>query len=339
MNFRRGHNREEPEINLIPMIDVLLVILIFLMVTTSYSNFAQLKINLPQADGRRICRRCRQTDQCCCRRLRALCGEQCAYRIQQCERLCRCPAQIGRQPIDPTIVIDADGKATHQSVINIMEAARIAGFGRITFTTQNQQQSNHSAWSGCNTTGIDLPRSICCSFPSAWSSVSSLAFTPLSVSRRNFGFSQTARPGHCRRQHQRGRNGQNPAHTLAGATADRERLASRHRQPRLCQNREAHCSRRMKSLSTMPPNEVGDEPLLMAQRALVSRLDRPRSSGCGASPAAGASRVRHHPERRRIAALSPAARCGDRRHRRCKALRKWPAAARRTVARTGIAAA
>src|SRR5512137_1773269 len=51
MNFRRVHAREEPEINLIPMIDVLLVILIFLMVTTSYSNFAQLQINLPQAAG------------------------------------------------------------------------------------------------------------------------------------------------------------------------------------------------------------------------------------------------------------------------------------------------
>ncbi|MEQ1555379.1 MAG: biopolymer transporter ExbD, partial [Gallionella sp.] len=39
---------------------------------------------------------------------------------------------------DPTIVINADAKATHQSVVNIMEAARLAGFGRITFTTQNQ---------------------------------------------------------------------------------------------------------------------------------------------------------------------------------------------------------
>src|SRR5439155_16809002 len=51
MNFQRGRNREEPEINLIPMIDVLLVILIFLMITTTYSKFSGLEINLPTADA------------------------------------------------------------------------------------------------------------------------------------------------------------------------------------------------------------------------------------------------------------------------------------------------
>ncbi len=51
MNFQRGRAREEPEINLIPMIDVLLVILIFLMITTTYSKFAGLEINLPTADA------------------------------------------------------------------------------------------------------------------------------------------------------------------------------------------------------------------------------------------------------------------------------------------------
>lgn len=51
MDFRRGKAREEPEINLIPMIDVLLVILIFLMITTTYSKFSGLDINLPTADA------------------------------------------------------------------------------------------------------------------------------------------------------------------------------------------------------------------------------------------------------------------------------------------------
>ncbi len=51
MNFHRGRAREEPEINLIPMIDVLLVILIFLMITTTYSKFSGLEINLPTADA------------------------------------------------------------------------------------------------------------------------------------------------------------------------------------------------------------------------------------------------------------------------------------------------
>src|SRR5271170_3114364 len=51
MNFRKGRSREEPEINLVPLIDVMLVILIFLMATTTYSKFSELKINLPTADA------------------------------------------------------------------------------------------------------------------------------------------------------------------------------------------------------------------------------------------------------------------------------------------------
>src|SRR5690606_3613374 len=49
MNFQRGQKKEEPEINLVPMIDVLLVILIFLVITTTYSKFSELEITLPQA--------------------------------------------------------------------------------------------------------------------------------------------------------------------------------------------------------------------------------------------------------------------------------------------------
>ena len=51
MNFQRGRGREEPEINLVPMIDVLLVIIIFLMLTTTYSKFSGLEINLPTAEA------------------------------------------------------------------------------------------------------------------------------------------------------------------------------------------------------------------------------------------------------------------------------------------------
>lgn len=52
MNFRRRGQREEPEINFIPLIDLLLVILIFLMVTTTYSRFSELQVSLPQAEGK-----------------------------------------------------------------------------------------------------------------------------------------------------------------------------------------------------------------------------------------------------------------------------------------------
>jgi biopolymer transport protein ExbD len=139
MNFRRGRTREEPEINLIPMIDVLLVILIFLMVTTSYSNFAQLQINLPQATGEEgvsapgkpINVAVDATEHYAVNNVRT------AFNGVADFSLVLRKAAGGQE--DPTIIINADAKATHQSVIRIMEAARIAGFGRITFTTLNQQ--------------------------------------------------------------------------------------------------------------------------------------------------------------------------------------------------------
>jgi biopolymer transport protein ExbD len=140
MNFRRGHTPEEPEINLIPMIDVLLVILIFLMVTTSYSNFAQLQINLPQAAGdadvatagKPINVAVDASDHYAVNNVRAPFNG-----VAEFSDVLR-KAAAGQD--DPTIIINADAKATHQSVISIMEAARIAGYGRITFTTQNQQK-------------------------------------------------------------------------------------------------------------------------------------------------------------------------------------------------------
>ena len=51
MNFQRGQHRDEPEINLIPMIDVLLVILILLMVTRTYAKFSELQINSSSGGG------------------------------------------------------------------------------------------------------------------------------------------------------------------------------------------------------------------------------------------------------------------------------------------------
>ncbi|HET9404098.1 MAG TPA: biopolymer transporter ExbD [Burkholderiales bacterium] len=135
MDFRRGQGKDEPEINLIPMIDVLLVILIFLMVTTTYSRFAELQINLPTADAERQNERPDQID--------VAVDAQGRYSIN------RSPAGFSNATVfsgelrraagdakDPVVVINADANAPHQSVINVMEAARIAGYGKITFTTQ-----------------------------------------------------------------------------------------------------------------------------------------------------------------------------------------------------------
>lgn len=137
MNFQRGRNREEPEINLIPMIDVLLVILIFMMVTTSYAKLSELQINLPQAGGEASTDSAQPLNVTVDATARyAVNGKGIPYTgIISLSTALKMSA--GTQT-DPTIIINADAKATHQSVINIMEAARQAGYSRITFTTQQQ---------------------------------------------------------------------------------------------------------------------------------------------------------------------------------------------------------
>ena len=135
MNFRLGAHKEEPEINLIPLIDVLLVILIFLMVTTTYSRYAELQINLPTADANKPEERPNQINV-------AVDGQgkyvvnKAAVPFRSTDGFADELKRAAGGQRDPVIIINADAAATHQSVINIMEAARIAGFSRITFTTQ-----------------------------------------------------------------------------------------------------------------------------------------------------------------------------------------------------------
>ncbi|CAH1388276.1 ExbD/TolR family protein [Candidatus Nitrotoga sp. M5] len=137
MNFQRGHMREEPEINLIPMIDVFLVIIIFLMVTTSYTKFSELQINLPQAGGEETTSQEIQINVSVdASEHYAINNAATAFNgVQSMSQALRTAA--GDQK-DPIIVINADAKAPHQAVINIMEAARLAGYGRITFTTSRK---------------------------------------------------------------------------------------------------------------------------------------------------------------------------------------------------------
>ena len=135
MKLRSRNFREEPEINFIPLIDLLLVILIFLMVTTTYSRFAELQINLPTAEADRAPERPAQLDvavdakgNTSINRSTVPSGNAAAL----AESLKRAAGDMK----DPVIVINADANASHQSVVRVMEAAQIAGYPKITFTTQ-----------------------------------------------------------------------------------------------------------------------------------------------------------------------------------------------------------
>ena len=135
MRFRPRAYREEPEINFIPLIDVLLVILIFLMVTTTYSRFSELKINLPTADASKPPERADQIDIAVDAKGTYSVNRNVlpqATRDALVQELKRAAGTMK----DPVIVINADAQASHQSVVRIMEAAQTAGYGRITFTIQ-----------------------------------------------------------------------------------------------------------------------------------------------------------------------------------------------------------
>jgi len=136
MNFRRGRTSDVPEINLIPFIDVLLVIIIFLMLTTTYAKFSGLEINLPTADASKQNEPPNEVSVTVTPSGQVLVNETPldAVSVPAISEALRRAAGDAKEPV---IVINADAKATHQSVIDIMQAAQAAGYPRISFATQS----------------------------------------------------------------------------------------------------------------------------------------------------------------------------------------------------------
>ncbi len=138
MNFQRGKEKEPLEINLVPLIDVMMVILIFLMITTTYSKYTELQINLPTASAERQLERPNE--------ISVLVNAKGEYVInhqpvswRSVEQLADDLRRAGGTLKEPVVVISADAAATHQSVIRIMEASRLAGLSQITFTAQSNK--------------------------------------------------------------------------------------------------------------------------------------------------------------------------------------------------------
>jgi biopolymer transport protein ExbD len=140
MNFQRGKRHEDLEMNLVPLIDVLLVIIIFLVVSATFSRTSELQINLPTAEanapqekpltievgvdasGKYVVNGKGLADS-------SVAGISVALQAA---------ANGGKEP---TIIINADAKSTHQSVVDVMEASRTAGYTHITFATQSKAGS------------------------------------------------------------------------------------------------------------------------------------------------------------------------------------------------------
>jgi biopolymer transport protein ExbD len=139
VNFQRGRAREEPEINLIPMIDVLLVILIFLMITTTYSKFAGLEINLPTADAQQAQDQPNEVNV-----VVTATGDVLINKTPVAGRdvtsISAALLRAAGGAKEPVVIINADAKATHQSVIDVMQAAQHGGLSHISFATQQAQK-------------------------------------------------------------------------------------------------------------------------------------------------------------------------------------------------------
>lgn len=138
MNFQRGKKHEELEINFIPLIDVLLVIIIFLIISATFSRTNELQINLPTAEANAPQDKPLMIEVAVDATGKYLInGKSIADNSVGGIGAALQAAASGNEK-EPTIVINADAKSTHQSVINVMEASRIAGYTHITFATQVQ---------------------------------------------------------------------------------------------------------------------------------------------------------------------------------------------------------
>ena len=135
MNFRR-READEPEINLIPFIDVLLVILIFLMLSTTYSKFTELQVTLPVADAEKLRDHPREIIVAVAADGRYAIDRK-AVEGRSVELLTAALGAAAEGSKDAMVVISADANTAHQSVINVMDAARRAGLPRLTFATQS----------------------------------------------------------------------------------------------------------------------------------------------------------------------------------------------------------
>ncbi len=139
MNFRKRSN-DEPEINLIPFIDVLLVVLIFLMLSTTYSKFTEMQLTLPVADT--------DAQKEYPKELIVAVGADGNYSVNRTaltgrslDVVAAALTDASRGGKDVVVIISADASAKHQSVVTVMEAARRAGLSQITFATQSSSLS------------------------------------------------------------------------------------------------------------------------------------------------------------------------------------------------------
>ena len=131
----------EPEINLIPFIDVLLVVLIFLMISTTFTRYQELAITLPSANGSENQAEVKQIHIAVSRDGRFAINGKVTDRSQLSQSLSQLSGQSNPKESASSLQvnIDADAKAPHQAVMSALEAARDANLSNIVFSSQTKK--------------------------------------------------------------------------------------------------------------------------------------------------------------------------------------------------------
>jgi biopolymer transport protein ExbD len=136
VNFRRSRRRSAPGIDLVNLIDVIFMLLIFFMMSTTFTHEARLRIDLPEADGEP---RTREGDA-----IRIAIDRRGDYSVEnrllvntELATLMRALEQAiaGRNVATQQVIITADANATHQSVVRAMDAAGKLGLSRVSIAT------------------------------------------------------------------------------------------------------------------------------------------------------------------------------------------------------------
>ena len=135
MNFQRGKRHEDLEMNLVPLIDVLLVIIIFLVVSATFSRTSELQINLPTAEANATQEKPLTIEVGIDANGRYTVNNK-GLKSGSVDAIGAALQAAAKGGKEPTVIINADANTTHQSVVNVMEASRVAGYTHITFATQ-----------------------------------------------------------------------------------------------------------------------------------------------------------------------------------------------------------
>lgn len=136
MNFRKLR-KDEIEINLIPLIDVVLMLLIFFVVTTTFKNEAQVQITLPQASNEPADKPPQALEITIDKDGRYYVDKQLLINTQLDTVRRALRKVMADKPADQLLIISADGQAPHQSVVTAMDAARQVGLTHLSIATRN----------------------------------------------------------------------------------------------------------------------------------------------------------------------------------------------------------